>query len=488
MNNLKKLVLLHSNDMHGDFLAEDADNKLVGGISRLSGYIGKVREEEPNVLYAVAGDMFRGSVIDSEYLGLSTIEIMNMLAPDVVTIGNHETDYGVAHLLFIEKCANFPIVNANLHITMNGARLFKPYTIIEIGGMKVLFIGVLTQDVIAQTKNDGIIGSFVNAEDAAKEVGRICNAYNAVDIDFTVLLTHIGYEEDKKLASMLDPSWGVDVIIGGHSHTLPEEAVKVNDVLIVQAGTGTDRIGRFDLTVDTDRNCLYEWEWKTVPIDSTHCPADPKIEELIAAYKSSTDEKYGRVVTRFEQKLTHPDRWRETDLGDLFADILMESLGVDVFLLGSGSIRDEELGPIVTYGDLTKCFPYNDAAYQILVTGAQLKRMLRYMLRDEAWEGEHTEFYQLSDGLKVTYSIPTREMDVKFRGEPLADDRILKLGLQNFHYNNLSSLFGVDEEEIAANGQPRQIATACLDILEEYMMTHQRLSRKNEGRLVIIRE
>ena len=85
----------------------------------LSGYVSKVRREEENVLYCIAGDMFRGSIIDSEYLGLSTIQIMNMLAPDIVTLGNHEVDYGIAHLLFLEKCAEFPIVNANLHIKTN---------------------------------------------------------------------------------------------------------------------------------------------------------------------------------------------------------------------------------------------------------------------------------------------------------------------------------------------------------------------------------
>ena len=87
MKNLKKLTLLHSNDMHGDFLAEDKSGKLTGGVSMLSGYIQKVRAEEENVLYAISGDMFRGSIIDSEFMGLSTIEIMNMLAPDVATLG-----------------------------------------------------------------------------------------------------------------------------------------------------------------------------------------------------------------------------------------------------------------------------------------------------------------------------------------------------------------------------------------------------------------
>ena len=107
MKNLKKLTLLHSNDLHGDFLAERIDNKLVGGVSMLSGYINKVRAEEENVIYCIAGDMFRGSVIDAEYKGVSTIEIMNLLGPDVVTIGNHEVDYGLSHLLFIENALIF---------------------------------------------------------------------------------------------------------------------------------------------------------------------------------------------------------------------------------------------------------------------------------------------------------------------------------------------------------------------------------------------
>jgi len=95
MKNLKNLTILHSNDMHGDFLAEDECGKLIGGVSMLSGYIQKVRAEEENIIYTISGDMFRGSVIDSEYKGLSTIEIMNMLAPDVATLGNHEVDYGI---------------------------------------------------------------------------------------------------------------------------------------------------------------------------------------------------------------------------------------------------------------------------------------------------------------------------------------------------------------------------------------------------------
>ena len=119
MKNLKKLTILHSNDLHGDFMAKEVDNELLGGVSMLSGYVQRVRKEEENVLYAISGDMFRGSVIDSEFKGISTIEIMNLLAPDVVTLGNHEVDYGIAHLLFIfrrlwyNSCEILPKDNIN---------------------------------------------------------------------------------------------------------------------------------------------------------------------------------------------------------------------------------------------------------------------------------------------------------------------------------------------------------------------------------------
>ena len=98
--------------MHGDFLAEakSGEGNLIGGLSLLSGYINKVRQEEKNTLFVISGDMLQGSMIDAEYKGLSTIELMNYLAPDVVTLGNHELDYGFPHLLFLEKMANFPMV------------------------------------------------------------------------------------------------------------------------------------------------------------------------------------------------------------------------------------------------------------------------------------------------------------------------------------------------------------------------------------------
>lgn len=486
MKNLKKLTILHSNDMHGDFLAEQIDEKLVGGVSLLSGYVNMVRQQEKNVLYVIAGDMFRGSVIDSEYKGVSTIGIMNLLGPDVATIGNHEVDYGLSHLLFLEKCANFPIINANFHIRSNRRRLFQPHYIAEMDGMKILFIGIITEDVLAQTKADELIGSFVDIGEAAQEVGNICNAYNAIDIDFTVILTHIGFEEDRKLAALLDPAWGVDVIIGGHSHSFMTEPDYVNGIYIVQAGTGTDQIGRFDIMVDTDLNAIDTFTWELIPINDQLCPKDEEMERYINHFKEVTDKKYDRVVTRFTKCLTHPARNQETALGNLIADILRDSLGIDLMLMGSGAIRSFELGPVVHYQDLVECIPYDEPLYMLKVNGAQLTRMLRHILREEAFEGEHTEFYQFSHGMRIVWSRSRQEFEVlTLGGKALEEQTLYSIALSKYHYMNLQKFLNISLEEAKENAFPRVLATSCRDIIEEYMMVNPHLFSEVEGRLII---
>ena len=304
MENMKKLILLHSNDMHGDFLAEAKDNKEVGGVSLLSGYIKKQREENENVIYAIAGDMFRGSVIDSEYRGFSTIELMNFLNPDVVTLGNHEVDYGLTHLLFLEKCAKFPIVNANMYIKTNHTRLFTPYTILDVNGMKVMFIGIITEEVLASTRSEAIVGTFVDVWEAARQVGVIIDNYKTTRIDLTVLLTHIGYTYDIELAKALDPQWGVDMIIGGHSHTLLTKPKVVNNVPIVQVGVGTDQIGRFDIYIDTEAHHMEGYKWEMIPITSNTAERDPVLSDGFRSHISikrnpgSDLSDPGRIINR----------------------------------------------------------------------------------------------------------------------------------------------------------------------------------------------
>ena len=482
----KKLTILHSNDLHGDFIPKTVDGVETGGIARLSGYVKNARQQADNVVYAMAGDLFRGSIIDSEYLGLSTIDLVNVLDPDIATVGNHEVDYGIAHLLFLEKCATFPIVNADLFITLNNTRLFEPYRVIEVDGIKVMFIGILTDEVIASTKQEAVIGAFVDIEEAAREVGIICDNYRTRKIDLTVLLTHIGIEEDRKLAELLDPHWGIDLIIGGHSHTFMDEPEVVNGVPIVQAGTGTGVVGRFDLVVNTWTNGIESYEWQCVPINEQTAPVDEIMAQMIERYQGETDAKYKRLLTRFARKLTHPSRIEETELGNLYADMLQEDSSFDVMVIGTGSIRKEELGPLVEYQDMLENTPFDDKLWMLKVTGEQFRRMVMHFMRDEAWEG-HTEFYQFSKGMRVVYRKSTRTLEeFKLNGQDITDDQVIDIALQNYHFQNFDEFMGVPLAEVEANMKPRVVASSVNNIFEEYFSTHQNLDAHVEGRLVIL--
>ena len=305
-----------------------------------------------------------------------------------------------------------------------------------------------------------------------------------------MLLTHIGFEEDRHLARQLDPAWGVDLIIGGHSHTYLEHAVEENGVVIAQAGTGTDQIGRFDIIVDTDNNCIDSYTWHTVPITADTCPRNPAMEQVLHRFTSQVDEKYSHIVGRFRRELTHPERTRETELGNLFADIFTRSLGIDIMLIGSGSIRAEKLGPIVTYGDLIEGFPYDDGVFMFKVTGRQLRQMLHYMLREEAYTG-HTEFYQLPSTLRLRYDRAKGDFDYftycgKEVGKEIGDDALFTVGLQNYHFKNIESFFNISYDTICKLQKPRSVATSCQDVLMEYFREHEMVDAAVDGRMTIL--
>jgi 5'-nucleotidase / UDP-sugar diphosphatase len=482
MKELKKLVILHSNDMHGDFLSKD-NQQLVGGVSMLSGYVTQVREEEESVLYCIAGDMLQGSLIDSEFKGISTMEIMNYIAPDIACIGNHEVDYGLPHLLFLEKYAKFPIISANFYLKNQNTRLLNGHRFIEIDGLKVLFIGILTEAILDSLKSDKFISTFIDIKDAASEVGKICDTYRTVDVDLTVLLTHIGFENDCKMAELLNPEWGVDLIIGGHSHTILKEPAKINNILVTQAGVGTAQIGRFDLIVDKETNQIQEYTWELIPINSNTCPKDTVLEHIITRYKDQVDEKYNRILTHLSRKLTHPVRFEETELGNLFSDIGKDMLGLDLMMLGSGAIRKTELGPNVTVADLYTIFPYAEAVHQIKLSGAQLMHIFECILAIEKMDPTF-EHYQVNHGTQIIYDGKTRKITCfEINGQALEPSTLYKVGIQTYHLNNLEKFWDIKSSDVVANFKPIILCTSLTNVIEEYLMTHTNLKSKVEGRI-----
>jgi 5'-nucleotidase / UDP-sugar diphosphatase len=484
----KKFTILHSNDMHGDFLAELSGKKgeLIGGLALLSGYINKVRREEENVIYVIAGDMVQGSLIDAEFKGISTIEIMNYLSPDVVALGNHEFDYGLPHLLFLEKMANFPIVNANLYIKKYNKRLMNPYVIIKKAGFDILCTGIITEKVIDSLKQDTLIGSFITLEEARDEIGKICNAYKNSDIDLTILLTHIGFESDLELAGMLDPKWGVDMIIGGHSHTILKQPSKVNNILISQAGVGTNQIGRYDIVVDDETNSIVEWKWQLIPINNELCEPDHNLAIFINSFNTEVERKYCTILTKFAAALTHPRRDTETALGNIIADAFALCAECDVMLVGSGSIRVKSLGPLVTLKDFLACFPYDDTILKYRITGARLKQIFAYIMRPENRNSEG-ECYQVNNKVKAVFCDKNNSLvSLSIGMQPVTDEKIYAIAMQGFHANNSKPYLNITNPQLIEKSGVKVTTTSAQQVLEEYFRSHQNLNAKIEGRLTYV--
>ena len=194
------------------------------------------------------------------------------------------------------------------------------------------------------------------------------------------------------------------------------------------------------------------------------------MEKLIETYNAAAEEKYNRYITRLAGTYTHPTRDRETQLGRLVADLFRDNLGLDVMLLGSGSLRLPKLGPLVTLRDLTELFPFEEEIIRVTVTGRQLKSMIRHIFRPEALADDHAEYYQFSRDLRVVVSLgEQRVTELTFAGAPIEDDRLFRVGLQTYHFMNMAQLLGISQEQAAQNAPIKTLATSARDALDEYL-------------------
>ncbi len=477
------LTLLHSNDIHGAFEAKIENGQKKGGISLLSGFVQKTKREEENVIYALAGDLFMGSIIDTEYRGLSTIRFANALSPDVFCVGNHEVDYGLSHLLFLEKCADFPIICANMAVRELNRTLFRPWIDIERGGLRVRFIGLLTESITGKIQQESLIDREVSVRDVYKELSRVMKSLrHEKPADLTVLLTHIGIAEDRILAGKLLPEWGIDLIVGGHSHTLMEQPEIVNGVPIVQAGSGSSRIGRADIDFDEATGRISAFSWQCLPIDETNSEPDDLLEFYQERYRREMDLKYEKKLADLPRAYVHNGFHRETEMLDLFTDLYRETFGTDIFLLSSNGVRVRSFGPEVTRKDLLMALPYDNEVFQITMDGERLSEMISYMLRKESWEGVNI-FILFSGAMQIEFDETGRFVKtVRIYGKEPDPRRNYTVGITSYVRKNLQAFLGISEEELPIV----KLSESDRPKIEEFLLSKGSFELQNFGRIVMV--
>jgi 2',3'-cyclic-nucleotide 2'-phosphodiesterase (5'-nucleotidase family) len=415
--------ILHINDFHG--FAEPykplGSNETLGGIAYLATKAAALRRERPTLLLS-AGDMIQGNNWANLSQGESVIELMSAMRFDAMVLGNHEFDFGQEVLKKRISEARFPVLGANVR----GLNTMKPYILREISGVRVAIVGVVTEDTPVTTHPRNVVGlKFVPAADVlekyVKELGSMA--------DIIIVLSHVGYSADRALAEKIK---GIDVIVGGHSHTKLEKPVTLGNTVIVQAWEHGKALGVLDLTVKDGKITGFEGHLEEIrPVPDAE---DENVLAIVEKYKQRVDAVLNEKVGETKVDLDGDNvRRKETNLGDLVADVMRQVSGADVALVNGGDIRTSIKKGEIQVKDIYSVLPFNDYLVAIRLTGKQIREALEHGV--SAIEEGSGRFPQVS-GLSFTYAPSEKEgsrvKEILIAGKPLEPEREYTVATNDF--------------------------------------------------------
>ena len=382
------LTILHTNDFHARFepiskydsgcSAEDnAAGECFGGWARLVNAVKEARARTNNAILVDGGDQFQGTLFYTYYKGMVAAEMMNGLAYDGMTVGNHEFDDGPEVLAGFMSAVNFPVLMSNADVSREPALAGKlaKSTVIERGGEKIGLIGLTPQD----TPDLASPGKNITFTDPASAVQGEVDKLTADGVNKIVVLSHSGFLIDKGVAAN---TTGVDVIVGGHSNTLlsntQERAVDVypvmvGDTAIVQAYAYGKFLGELNVTFD-DAGVITEAKGEPLLIDGA-VPEDADVVARIAALAGPLDEIRNKVVASTAEALEGDRsvcRVSECAMGNLIADAMLarvQDQGIDIAIMNSGGIRASIDVGEVTMGEVLTVLPFQNTLSTFQVTG-----------------------------------------------------------------------------------------------------------------------
>ncbi len=376
---VERITILHVNDFHGRInpyvdKTIDAD-KPVGGAAYLASMVAGQRVKNPGgTILLSAGDMFQGTPVSNLFQGKPVLEIMNELRFDAMALGNHEFDWGRDVLAGNLLNAAFPFLSANI-INGNGQLLpgVKPYVMIERKGVKLAVIGITTPETAYTTRIEYVKDlKFVVPEETVPPLIREVKAKGA---RLVVLLTHLGLAEDKKLAAAVP---GIDVIVGGHSHTVVTDPVVVGRTIIVQAGYNGLYLGVLELAVDARTGRIVEAtrksELRAVSAGPEVKP-DRNIAQIVDMYEQRVKSRFAQVVGETKTDLIrHADG--ESNIGDAITDAVRAAMGAEIAFHNSGGIRADISAGKITMEQIYTVLPFDNVVLAMDLKGEDVLALL----------------------------------------------------------------------------------------------------------------
>jgi len=369
----ERITLLQFND---HYVLEPVDARR-GGMARIATLVGRVRAESPHSLLVLAGDTISPSVMSAYLLGEQMIGAWNLLGLDVATFGNHEFDFGPALLAARMRESRFTWLSANVLDRATGQPFggARAEYRLERGRVMLGLFGLTLPETV-ETSNPGPGIEFRQPLAAAREaVARL----RARGRPVLVAVTHQSMEADEALARALP---GLALVIGGHEHDPLERTV--GETLITKAGADGVFVVRIDLQATSDGRVLAR-QHRFVPV-TAELPEDPSMAALVARYaerlSAALAEPIGETRVPLDARQSEV-RTRETNIGNLVADIVRESLRADVGLMNGGGIRTNRIVPAgrITRRDVNALLPFLNVLVKLEVTGVTLLSALEHAVR-----------------------------------------------------------------------------------------------------------
>uniref|UniRef100_A0A1Y1LV69 5'-nucleotidase n=1 Tax=Photinus pyralis TaxID=7054 RepID=A0A1Y1LV69_PHOPY len=436
-----KLLILHNNDMHSRFeetsrtsgTCKDKSN-CYGGFGRVLHVVREARKAAadgtgPPVLFLNAGDTYTGTSWFSVHKWRIAADFMNLLQPDVASLGNHEFDYGVPGLLPFLHAVNFPIVAANLDFSkepeLRATNITKSH-VLEISGRKIGVIGYLLPESKELADTEDVI--FIDEAVAIREESQ---RLQREGVNVIIALGHSGFKKDLAIAKEVPL---VDVVVGGHTDTflwngaqpdleVPEGPYPTivkqrsgKQVLVVQPYSFTKYIGRLNVEFDENGDVVgYSGQPQLL---SSTVQQEQDALDLLEKYRPDVRKLEEEILGRakvFLDGTPESCRRKECNLGNLVTDAFVAYhvehyagrywTDAPIGIYNAGAIRNniEPVNDTIRGGDLLSAFPYNDLVYSMTLSGADLLNTLELGVRSDG-ETSYGEFLQVS-GIRYSFDL-----------------------------------------------------------------------------------
>ena len=393
------LTILHTNDTHSRIeevnkydatcsAKESAEQQCFGGMARLKAAIDAERAKTDNLLVLDAGDQFQGSLFFTTYKGVDNAEFMNAIGYDAMALGNHEFDLGQDGLAPFLNKIRLPVLSANIESAATSPihGKFAPYLVKTVGGEKIGIIGLTTPDTVAIARP----GKDLRFLDAKETLQRLIPELKLQGVTKIIALTHLGYDEDQKLAAELED---LDAVVGGHSHTLlgdnagasgPYPTLVKNPsgkmVPVVTAYAYTQYLGKLVLDFDDVGN-LKSASGSPIRLDASIKPDEQLAQRIAEMAKPIEALKNRRVAetTKLIDGSAVSCRTQQCPMGDLVTRAMLDRVrdqGITAALINGGALRASIKAGEVTMGDVLVVLPFQNTVATFQIKGSDLRAAL----------------------------------------------------------------------------------------------------------------